>query len=319
MHIKNKSVVVTGGAGFIGSHLVDSLVREKPEKITVLSNFFLGSPNNLKNSFNEMPGLEIKKLDVSHETDVKNFFKKNNVDIVFNLAVIPLLVSLENPKWCMEQNISITTNICEAMRENFFEKLVHFSSSEAYGSALNVPMSESHPLNPETPYAASKAASDHIALSYHRTFDLNISVVRPFNNYGPRQNAGKFAGIIPLMIKKMFENQPVHIFGDGTQTRDFIYVTDTAQGAISVCKNEKTNGHIINLGSGEETSVNKLVSILAKETGYKKTPVKKPARPGDVMRHLADISLAKKLIDFKPETGIEQGLKKTVAWYKKNL
>jgi|SRR3989338_617509 len=319
MNLKNKAVVVTGGAGFIGSHLVDRIIDENPEKILVLSNYFLGKQSNLSEALSRFKNLEIVKIDVGDHELVKHFFDNNNVDVVFNLAVIPLPTSLEVPSWTFSKNVNITSNICEMARHDKFKTLIHFSSSEVYGTSRYVPMDEKHPLEAETPYAASKVASDSLVLSYSRTFNIDCSIVRPFNNYGPRQNAGKYAAIIPLTIKRIMNNDDLIIYGDGEQTRDFIYVKDTADATIKVFNSSNSRGKVINVASGKEISMNKIVKTIIALMDYNKGIIYKDARAGDVRRHLADISLAKQLIEFEPETSFEEGIKETVEWYKKNM
>jgi len=319
MNLKNKSVLVTGGAGFIGSHLVDALTKENPEKIVVVSNFFLGKEENLNEAKKSFKNLKIYNQSVADFDSTKEIFEKENIDVVFNLAVIPLPASLEDPLGSTIENIRITTNVCELLRKGLFKKLIHFSSSEAYGSARYVPMDEKHPLNPETPYAASKAGTDLIVDSYYRTFNVDTVVLRPFNNYGPRQNAGKFAGIIPLTIKRILNNEDIIINGDGEQTRDFVFVKDTANAAVEFAKNNNVIGKTINIATGREITINYLIDLIKKEFNYKGKIIHGQERPGDVRRHFADISLAKKLINYEPKVKFEEGIKITCDWYKKNL
>ena len=319
MNLRSKTVVVTGGAGFIGSHLVDRIIDENPEKIFVLSNYFLGKQSNLSEAISRFKNLEIVKIDVGDHELVKHFFENNNVDVVFNLAVIPLPTSLELPSWTFSKNVNITSNICEMARQDKFKTLIHFSSSEVYGTSRYAPMDEKHPLEAETPYAASKVASDSLVLSYNRTFNIDCSIVRPFNNYGPRQNAGKYAAIIPLTIRRIMNNDDLVIYGDGEQTRDFIYVKDTANASIKVHDSSNSRGKVLNVASGKEISMNKIVKTITALMNYNKEIIYKDARPGDVRRHLADISLAKQLIEFEPKASFEEGIKETVEWYKKNM
>ena len=320
MTLKNKSILVAGGAGFIGSHLVDALVKENPEKITVLSNFYLGKEENLKEAKQIFSYLKIYHGSAADFEVTRRIFENENIDIVYNLAVIPLPASLEDPLGSTIENVKIATNMCEILRKGLFKKLIHFSSSEAYGSAKQVPMNEKHELNPETPYAAAKASGDLIVDSYFRTFKLDTAILRPFNNYGPRQNAGKFAVIIPLFIKKIMNKEmTLTINGDGEQTRDFIYVTDTARAAIEFAKNNNVIGKTINIASGREVSMNYLTELICKEMNFKGKIVHAAERPGDVRRHFADISLAKKLINFETKIKLEEGIKLTCDWYKKNL
>ena len=319
MILRNKHIVVTGGAGFIGSHLVDALIKENPEKITVMSNFFVGSKNNLARAEDTFPSLEILNQDVTKYEEVEDYFKNNSVDTVFNLAVIPIVTSLTEPAWTFKNNVEMSSVFCELLRKDYFKKLVQFSSSEVYGTAKYVPMDENHPLNPETPYAASKAATDHLALSYFRTFGSDISLVRPFNNYGPRQSATKFVGLVPGTILRAMKDENVIIQGDGEQTRDYIFVEDTAEGAIKVAKSNNTKGKAINIATGREISIGNIINEILNNFDYKGKIVHTEARLGDVRRHLAKIDLARDLIDFEAKTSLSEGMKKTVDWYKKNI
>jgi UDP-glucose 4-epimerase len=193
---------------------------------------------------------------------------------------------------------------------------VHFSSSEAYGNAIRVPMNEDHPLIPSTPYAASKVASDYIALSYLKTFGLRVMIVRPFNNYGPRQNEGSYAGIIPIVVKRVQGGEAIEIFGDGEQTRDFSFVRETANAALRLSQKDEAIGKIINLASGKEISINRLVRNMLKVMGVHHYPVvHTDPRPGDVRRHCGGIKLANKLIGFKSKIPLEEGLRETIHWY----
>jgi len=249
---------------------------------------------------------------------MKSIVREKGIEVIFNLAVIPLPTSLERPKWTVDHNISITTTLCKLARDGAFETLIHFSSSEAYGSAVTVPMDETHFLSPTTPYAASKAADDHIVLSFCRTFNIDAAIIRPFNNYGPRQNDKAYAGIIPIVINNVLNREPVEIFGDGEQTRDFIYVKDTAQAAAAAYKFVASRGQITNAASGREISVNHLVKILLQILKAENHPVVHVApRPGDVRRHCGSIEKARQLLRFNPQTDITDGLKATVDWYLK--
>jgi UDP-glucose 4-epimerase len=318
MKFKGKTVLVTGGAGFIGSHLVDRLIKEEPKDIIVASNFFLGSETNLSSAKSKFPRLKIIKCDVSDYEQTLSLFMENSIDIVFNLAVIPLPTSLSRPEWTVTQNIQMTLSVCRLLREKKYKKLIQFSSSEAFGSLKYIPMDEKHPVDPETPYAASKAATDHIAMSYHYTFGCDIVIVRPFNQYGPRQNAKKYAGIIPLIIGKMMKGEKITIYGDGEQTRDYCYVTDTVDAAVKISKHESFKGQIVLVGSGKEITINHVVKSIAEILNYNTPFIYSDARLGDVKRHLADISLIGKSIDWKPRITFSDGINRTVNWYLEN-
>ena len=319
MSLKNKSVLVTGGAGFIGSHLVDRLIKEEPENLVVVDNFFIGKESNLKEAGENYPNLKIYNQDASDYEIMSEIMKNECIGVVLNLAVIPLPASLTKPRWAFEQNVNITLSICELARNNYFDTLIHFSSSEAYGTSEYAPMDEKHPLNGTTPYAASKAASDQLVFSYCRTFGIDASIIRPFNNYGPRQNEGSYAGVIPLTIKRILNDGAPVIYGDGKQTRDYLYVTDTANAAIEVYNSKNTRNKVLNIASGKEISIETLIKIIAKYLNCEKPIVYEQERSGDVRRHIANIYLAEDLTGFKSTVSFEEGLKLTVEWYKENL
>jgi UDP-glucose 4-epimerase len=172
------------------------------------------------------PNLKVYDQDVTNYENMRSIMEEEGVEVVFNLAIVPLPVSIEKPKWTYEHNVAITSTYCELLRNDFFKTLMNFSSSEAYGTYISAPMEENHPLNPMTPYAASKAAADCLLLSYCRTFGVDTSIIRPFNNYGPRQNDKSYAAVIPITIKRILSGDAPVIQWDGEQSRDFICVTD---------------------------------------------------------------------------------------------
>jgi UDP-glucose 4-epimerase len=315
LSLAGKSVLVLGGAGFIGSHLVDRLIREEPSRLTVVDNLFLGKRENLDHAAREFPGLVFEEQDATDLDAVADLVRRERVDVVFNLAVVPLPASLERPRWCVEQNIELAMVPAELQRQGLFETLVHFSSSEAYGSAAYIPMDEAHPPIPSTPYAASKGGGDQIVLSYQHTFGTDVGIIRPFNNYGPRQNAGSYAGIIPIVIQRVSAGQPIEIFGDGEQTRDYVYVRDTADAAIRLYAEPRARARIVNVASGREVTINQLVAMLLEALGSDVPVVHGDARPGDVRRHQASIELARELFGYEPSTPLREGLAETVAWY----
>lgn len=319
LSLKNKSIIVTGGAGFIGSHLVDALINEKPDNLVVIDYIFKGQSNlgNLKEAKRNFPRLKTYTYDLTDYKKIKRLMRKEKPDVVFDLATIPLPTSLIKPYWTSDTMLKIILNLCELQREGLFKTLIHLSSSEACGSAQYIPMDETHPLMVRTPYAACKAAGDLLVRSYFCTFGLDAAIARPYNNYGPRQPIGPYAAIIPRVIHRIMHNQRPIIFGDGRQTRDYIYVTDTVKGIIAVYKNQATRGKIINIARGKEISMNKLVTIIAEIMDFKQKPIYKKSRVADVRRHFADIKLADRLIGFKAVVDIRKGLQETVDWYMK--
>lgn len=315
--LAKRRVLVTGGAGFIGSHLVDRIIRESPAHLVVVDNLFLGKEENLKQAQRIFPTLRFYREDASDYKAIKRILTDEGIEVVFNLAVVPLPTSLKRPRWTVNVNVAITTVLCDLLKDKLYDTLIHFSSSEAYGSAQYVPMDEKHPLLPSTPYAASKAAGDHVVLSYWRTFGIDAAIVRPFNNLGPRQNEGAYAGVIPIFIQRALHGDPLIIYGDGEQTRDFIFVGEVADAAVRIYEEVATRGRVINIARGEEVSVNRLARLILSELETDVPILHEPSRPGDVQRHYGGIDLAKSLIGFRPEITLEDGLKQTINWYKK--
>jgi UDP-glucose 4-epimerase len=318
MSLKNKVVMVTGGAGFIGSHLVDRIMKDKPEKIVIVDNFFLGKQRNIDVAM-QFPNVKLYYQDAGHYEKMKNVMKLEGIDVVFNLAVVPLLTSHELPKITCEDNINITLAMLELSKNDYFKTLIHCSSSEVYGTAETTPMSEDHPLHPTTPYAASKAACDLIAQTYENTFGIDMSIIRPFNNYGPRQNEGSYAGVIPITIKRIMDGKRPIVHGKGLQTRDYIYVGDTVEAMVQIYEHKNTRGKVLNIATGKEISILAMIKAIAKEMNYKGDFEFQRIRKADVMRHMGDIALAKRLIDYEPKTEFENGIKETVSWYTKNI
>ncbi len=319
MNLKDKAILVTGGAGFIGSHLVDELVNENPNEIVVIDNFFLGKERNLQTAKSNSDKLFIYDRDATDLESVNEILIKHNIDIVFNLAVIPLPTSLVKPIWTFGSNVKMTEVLCELQRKGYFETLIHFSSSEAYGDLINFPMSEEHPLNITTPYAASKASADLLVLSYSKTFETDVTILRPFNNFGPRQNEKAYAGIIPTVIQTILQGESPIIFGDGEQTRDYIYVKETAKASIRALKHPETKGNVINIASGQEITINHIVSKICDIMNSSKRPIYREPRVGDLRRHCADIQKAKKLMNFNYEISFDEALETTIDWYVKRL
>ena len=314
--LAGKSVLVLGGAGFIGSHLVDRLVDEGPRRVSVVDNLFLGREENLADAPVRLgDALRFHRLDATDAEALASVIRADETEVVFNLAVVPLPASLERPMWSVEHNVGLALVPCELLRAGAFETLIHVSSSEAYGSAAYVPMDEVHPPVPSTPYAASKLAGDQVVLSYQHTFGLDAAIIRPFNNFGPRQNDGSYAGIIPIVVQRATAGEPIEIYGDGEQTRDFVFVRDTADAIVRMYEEPATRGRIVNVASGREVTINALVRLLLEAVGTD-VPVRHvDARPGDVRRHWASIDLARELIGYEPRTSLRDGLVETVAWY----
>lgn len=319
MNLRNKRILVTGGAGFIGSHLVDRIILERPQKLIIVDNFFLGKIANLYSAKKKFPKLQIIKENAEDYAAMEKIVKKNQVDIIFNLAVKPLEYSFDNPDGSFMNSVKIANVLTSLLRKDLYKTLIHYSSSEAYGTAQYMPMDEKHPMGPTTPYAAGKAAADLLIMSNCKAFGLDISIVRPFNNFGPRQNETIYAAIVPITIKRLLRGKKPVLFWDGNQTRDFIFVKNTVEATLDIYKTKATRGKIINIASGEETAIIDILRAICKSMNYSGSIIKKPKRHGDVRQHCADISLAKKLINFKYQISLEKGVEETVKWYISNL
>lgn len=311
--------MVTGGAGFIGSHLVDRIARDEPRELVVVDDLSLGKESNLGDAARTFPRLRFYRQDASDYDAMRTIVTDDRIEVLFNLAVVPLPASLSLPRQTVDINMRLAVVACELLRERYYRTLVHVSSSEAFGSARYVPMDEEHPTAPLTPYAASKLAGDHLVLSYRSTFGIDAAIVRPFNNYGPRQNSGQYAGVVPSVILQLLRREPITIHGDGEQTRDFIFVRDTADATVRAYEEPATRGQVLNVASGEELSINSLVKTIL-EIVPSDVPVRHDSsRPADVRRHWASIRLAQGLLGFRSRVSLHDGLTETVAWYRRNL
>lgn len=313
--MQNKNIVVTGGAGFLGSHLV-RLLLNKGNKVTVLDDFSHGKELHLKEIANN-PNLNVIKGDITNMDNVKKAFE--NKQIVFHLAVLDLRQSIKEPQRVNDVIVDGTLNCLNVARNNNVELFVNCSSSEVFGTAQYIPMDEKHPLLPETPYAASKVAQDMYTFSFGRTYGLPWTTVRPFNMYGPHSHWQGYRGeLIPKMIVRAMNKQPLVIFGEGEQTRDFIYVEDAAKGILDVVNNNACRNKNINICTGKETTIRRIAEAICNEFSLDPNVYiqKQAPRPGDVMRHLGGNSYFKELTGYIPQTTLEEGISKTIAWFK---
>jgi UDP-glucose 4-epimerase len=260
--------------------------------------------------------LQVIRGDITRKDDVERAFDR--AEVVIHLAVLGLRQSIKEPKRVNEVIVDGTLMCLDAAVQNKVELFLNCSSSEAYGSAVYVPMDEKHPLNPETPYAAAKVAQDMYVHSYGQTYDLPWTTIRPFNMYGPNSHWQGFRGeVIPKMIVRAMNRQPLIIFGDGSQTRDFIYVEDAAKAVVLVADNTACRGESINFCTGEEVSIRCIAELIcdALDLAREEMIERQPPRPADVMRHLGDNTKFKTLLGFEPETRIEAGITRTVEWF----
>jgi UDP-glucose 4-epimerase len=312
MRLEGNTVLVTGGAGFIGSHLVDALQAYPDCRVRVLDDLSTGRTENLAHLL-ERGAIELFQGSVTDAATAARAVE--GVAIVFHLACRGVRHSIGQPLANHEVNAQGTLLLLGAARAAGVSRFVHVSSSEVYGTARHVPMDEDHPCFPETVYGAAKLAGEAYARAYHQTYQLPTVVVRPFNNFGPRSHFEGDAGeVIPRFAVWALNGKPPVIFGDGTQTRDFIYVADTAHWLCQVAECDALVGQTVNLASGRETSVRELARLVCTEAGRPDLkPVYRNARPGDVQRHLASVSKAERLVGFQVQTGIRAGVVKLLA------
>lgn len=306
-------VLVTGADGFIGSHLTEALLARGCE-VRALAQY---------NSFNSWgwledvknPRLEVVTGDVRDPNYCRHIVK--GIDTVFHLAaLIAIPYSYIAPDSYVDTNVKGTLNICQAVRDEGVGRLLVTSTSEVYGTARYVPIDEKHPKQPQSPYSASKIGADAIALSFHNAFETPVTVVRPFNTYGPRQSA---RAIIPTIITQIASGEREIKVGDLTPTRDFNYVSDTAAGFIALAESPDTIGKEINIATGREVSMAETFQTIAKLMDADVKWVTDPGRlrpsGSEVFRLLGDNSLITSLTDWRPRYSLEEGLKRTIEWF----
>tara|TARA_B100000212_G_C27353715_1_gene524841 strand:+ start:657 stop:1634 length:978 start_codon:yes stop_codon:yes gene_type:complete len=306
--------LVTGADGFIGSHLVE-LLLSKGHEVRALSVY---------NSFNNWGWLEEieshKNLEVISGDIRDPFFCKEiskGVNTIYHLAaLIGIPYSYVAPDSYVDTNIKGTVNICQASLENKVEKVIHTSTSEVYGTAQYVPIDENHPLQPQSPYSASKIGSDALAMSFYNSFDLPLSIARPFNTYGPRQSA---RAVIPSIISQIASGNDVVKIGDTSPTRDFNFVEDTCRGLFAIADSKDTVGEIINIGSNYEISIldtfNLIKNIMKTDIELETDSSRLRPQNSEVERLWCDNSKIRRLTGYEPKITIEEGLRQTVSWF----
>lgn len=308
-----KNILVTGADGFIGSHLTQLLLSEG-YNVRALSQY---------NSFNDWgwleevksPGLEVVTGDVRDPDFCRHITR--GMDTVFHLAaLIAIPYSYVAPDSYVDTNIKGTLNMCQAARDLGVERLLVTSTSEVYGTARYVPIDENHPRQPQSPYSATKIGADAIALSFHNAFSLPVSIVRPFNTYGPRQSA---RAIIPTIITQIASGKKEIKVGDLTPTRDFNYVEDTARGFLAIARCGEAVGREINIATAREVTMQQTLDTIAGIMGADITWVRDPERirpsKSEVFRLCGDNTLIESLTPWRPQVKLEEGLRRTVEWF----
>lgn len=307
--MKNKNILITGGLGFIGSHIADELMEDN--HITIIDNLSTGNIKNLKNPEND--NLKIVKEDIRN-SNLKEL--TTDIDYIFHLAAMASVpLSVENPIECNDVNVNATVELLKAAADNGVGKIVFSSSSAVYGENRNMPLKETEPLMPTSPYAASKASCELYLKSFHDSYGLNYTALRYFNVFGPKQDKNsQYAAVIPNFISALLEGKQAIIYGDGEQTRDFVYVGDVVRANIAACKSD-FNG-VVNVASGEKLTINRLYEIVKDTLGSDLEPDYQPERLGDIKHSLADVS-GMENIDLKIDSkDFEKQLSETVNWFK---
>ncbi len=305
--MKNTKVLVTGGAGFIGSNLVKKLV-ENGNMVTVLDNFMSGYRNNLA----PFPSVKLVDGDIRDKVAVEEAM--TDVEVVFHLAAsVGNKRSIDLPLLDAEINEMGTLQILEAARKARVRKIVTSSSAGIFGELKTMPIKEDHPIEPDSPYGCSKLYNEKVCLSYSKLYPIEVICLRYFNVYGPNQRYDAYGNVIPIFVFRMLNNQPLIIYGDGEQTRDFVHVVDVVQANINAAKTRGVNG-AFNIASGKNITINNLVKIITKGNENQISLQYAPTRPGDVLHSLADLTLAREKINFNPGKELETGIEEYVAW-----
>ena len=314
-----KSVLVTGAGGFIGSHLTEYLVDLRAN----VKAFVKYNSRNDWGILELLPKETLDKIEVImgdlKDADAVRHAAKD-IDIIFHLgALIAIPYSYIHPRETIETNVLGTLNVLNAAKENGVEKLVHTSTSEVYGTAKYVPIDENHPLQGQSPYSASKIGADKIAESFYRSFDLPVAIIRPFNTFGPKQSA---RAVIPTIITQALTKEKIFL-GSLHPTRDYTYVGDVVEGFVKVAESPKSVGEVINIGSNFEISIgdlaNKIISLAGKNAEIITDTSRVRPQDSEVERLWCDNTKAKRLLGWEPKTSLDDGLKKTIDWIFDNI
>lgn len=309
---KDKRFLITGGAGFIGSELVRQAAASGAE-IIIVDNLINGKKENVEDVLSEKVRLEI--VDIRDTDNMKRSLK--GIDIIFHLACLGVRHSIHSPRENHDVNATATLDLLRISKESGVKRFVYCSSSEVYGTAAWVPMTEECPAFPHTVYGASKLAGDCYTRAFWKNYNYPTVVVRPFNAYGPRSHhEGDSGEVIPKFLLRAICGKPMIVFGNGSQTRDFTYVSDIAKGILMAGLSDEAIGETFNIGQGEEISINDIAHTIREIIGKEDAPIERiEPRPGDVLRLYSDITKAKKILGFKPVVSLRKGLEELKQWY----
>jgi nucleoside-diphosphate-sugar epimerase len=305
--LEGKSVLVTGGAGFIGHHLVKAIIKQKPAKLYIIDNLATGMLSNIE-EFIVLAEVEFINEDVAKPSAVESI---TDLDYIFHLAaVVSVPKSFEMPFLTHQTNESGFINMLEVARKHKVKKLCYASSSAIYGEQTIMPIKETAELNPQSPYGLSKLLNEQYAKAFHEWEKIKSIGFRFFNVYGPGQRADSpYSGVISIFIDRMQKGEPIQIFGDGEQIRHFVFVEDVVQALLLGAKSDQEFG-LFNVGSGQTTSLNQLFDTLKNLTHYSKIADYKGARKGDIKKSSADIGLIKSELGYEPRFDLKEGLAK---------
>ncbi len=320
--LKNKKILIIGGCGFIGSHVVEELVKEDVKKILIFDNFSRGKKNNIENLLADKRvkiypnGGDIRDVDVLNDA-------MKGMDYVIHLAALWLLHCKDYPRAAFKVNIEGTFNVLESCIKNKIKRLIYSSSASVYGDAIKVPMTEDHPFNNKNFYGATKISSEAMCRAFHDRYGLNYVGLRYMNVYGPRQDQkAAYNGVIPTLLDKIDNNQPLIIDGDGSQSYDFIDVEDAARCNVLALKSQHVD-KFYNVGTGKKTSIKNLCKLIV-NLKKKKTKISfKPYKLDDARRQIknrvSSTKLSSKDLKFKYKYSLKNGLKKLILWRKKSI
>ncbi|AUX10593.1 UDP-glucose 4-epimerase [Halalkaliarchaeum desulfuricum] len=300
--VTDRTILVTGGAGFVGGHLVRALYPDN--EVRVLDDFSTGRRENLPDGVTVFEG-DVREDDLLERAAA-------GVDVVYHLAaLVSVEESVQDPVGTQSINADATLSVLEAAR-NADARLVFASSAAVYGEPESIPITESHPTEPTSPYGLSKLTADRYARLYTRLYDIPTVTLRYFNIYGPGQQGGDYSGVIDVFLEQALSGAPITVHGEGTQTRDFVHVADVVEANLRAATTDAV-GRAFNVGTGTETSVLELAEVIRDAADSESKVVFEPARPGDISESRADISRSRKELDFEPEVSLEAGLRQIVA------
>jgi NAD dependent epimerase/dehydratase len=316
-HLKGKTILVTGAGGFIGSHLAETLAHQGA-RVRAMTHYNALNRHGWLDESPAAPDIEFMPGDITDSDSVNRAVQ--GCDMVFHLAaLIAIPYSYQAPRSYIRTNIEGTVNVLQAVREHAVARVIQTSTSEVYGTARMVPISETHPLQGQSPYSASKIGADKMAEAFHASFQVPVTIVRPFNTFGPRQSA---RAVIPTIITQCLKGPTIRL-GNLLPTRDMNFVTNTVDGFIRAALTDAAIGKTVHFGSGREISIGDLAVLIAGILGKKVEIVGETQRlrpeSSEVERLLADNSYAKELLDWTPGVTLEKGLEQTCLWFEKNL